>query len=175
MRKLLQFALCLMLCPVLAAQQVPANAVYPDAPATSDASDWTRVAELARGDEISVARTGGRSMRCEFAGATKDYLFCDARFRDGEYRFDRAEVERVRRDDGRRNVHIAIGGLAAAGFVWGLADPRLQSKGTPRVLVGLSGGAFGALTGCAISIPVALLVPGRMIYRHPSLPVSAVR
>jgi hypothetical protein len=99
---------------------------------------------------------------CLFAGATRDSLFCDSRFSGREYRFDRSEVERVRMDDKRRNMRILIGSFAAAGFVWGVA--KSNSDGTPRGLVGLAGAGLGALAGCAVSVPAAFLIPGRLVY-----------
>ena len=162
-RSMIQAILCIILCPLLAAQRV----ALPDSPepATTGASDWNRVRDLANSDEITVARAGGRPVPCRFAGATNDYLFCDALFSNRAYRFDRAEVECVRRDDKRRNLHILVGTFAAAGFVWGVAAP--QNDGTPRFLVGLAGAGLAALAGCAVSIPAAFLIPGRLVYRHP--------
>jgi hypothetical protein len=140
-------------------------------PAPSGTSDWGRVQDLANGEQITVARTESLSVPCLFAGATRDSLFCDSRFSGREYRFDRSEVERVRMDDKRRNMRILIGSFAAAGFVWGVA--KSNSDGTPRGLVGLAGAGLGALAGCAVSVPAAFLIPGRLVYRHASSDRSA--
>jgi len=163
MRKLLQAILCIILCPLLAAQRV----ALPDnpEPVNAGAGDWNRVRDLANSGEITVARAGGHAVPCRFAGATKDYLFCDSLFSNREYGFSRAEVNHVRMDDKRRNLRIVIGALAAAGFVWGVATP--PNVGTPRAVNGLAGAGLGALAGCAVSIPAAFLIPGRLVYRHP--------
>ena len=163
-RSMIQAALLLILCPLLAAQQ----AAMPDSPepAATGAGDWNRVRDLANSDKISVARAGGHAVPCRFTGATKDYLFCDSLFSGRAYRFDRAEVEDVRRDDKQRNLHILVGAFAAVGFVWGVAAPPSSSNPTPRGLTGLAGAGLGALAGCAVSIPAAFLIPGRLVYRH---------
>ena len=138
----------------------------PDDPqaAPSGTADWVRLQDLANGQQISVARPGGSSVPCRFAGTTKDTLFCTSLFTDREYRFDRAEIVRVRMDDKRRNLHLLIGGLAAAGFIWGVAVPN--NNGTPRFLNGLAGAGAGALAGSVVSVPAALLSPGRLVYRR---------
>jgi hypothetical protein len=144
----------------LAAQALPDNPV----PAPTGKADWGRVQDLANGEEIMVARSRGLAMPCLFAGATENSLFCESIYSGREYRFNRAEVERVRMDDKRRNMHILIGGLAAAGFIWGVATPN--SDGTPRALVGLAGAGLGAFTGLVFSLPVALLIPGRTVFHQ---------
>jgi hypothetical protein len=145
------------------AQTLPDN---PQA-APSGIADWGRVQDLANGQQISVARPGGSSVPCRFAGATNDTLFCNSLFSGREYQFKRDEVGRVRMDDKRRNLHLLIGGLAAAGFVLGVAVPN--NDGTPRFVNGLAGAGAGALAGIVVSLPVALLVPGRLVYRRPGI------
>ena len=103
-------------------------------------------------------------MPCRFAGATDDSLFCDSFYSQRQMRFDRAEVERVRSDDKRRNLTIMIGTLTAAGFIWGVATP--PDNGTPRVVTGFAGAALGALVGTVVAVPASLLIPGRLVYRH---------
>lgn len=139
----------------------------PDNPqaAPTGAADWVRVQDLANGQQISVSRPGISSVPCRFAGATNDTLYCNSLFTGREYRFNRDEIGRVRMDDKRRNLHLLIGGLAAAGFVWGVAVPN--NDGTPRFLNGLAGAGAGALAGIVVSVPAALLIPGRLVYRHP--------
>ena len=164
-RSMIQAVLCFFLCSQLVAQR----AALPDnpEPVNAGAGDWSRVRDLVNSDEITVARAGGRPVLCRFAGATNDYLFCDSLFGDRSYRFDRAEAEGVRRNDKRRNLHILIGAFAAGGLVLGVAGPPSSSNGTPRALSGLAGAGLGALAGCAVSIPAAFLIPGRLVYRHP--------
>lgn len=172
-RRLLQATLCLVVCPVLIAQQVRAIAVDSNAsqalpnnpePAPAGKADWARVQDLANGEEIMVERGGGLPVPCLFAGATGDYLFCDSLYSGHQYRFVRSQVQRVRMDDKRRNMHILIGGLAAAGFVWGVATP--PSDGYPRLLGGLAGAGIGAFAGVVVGLPVALLVPGRTVFHQ---------
>jgi hypothetical protein len=142
------------------AQALPNN---PE-PARSGAADWNRVEGLANGQPITVARQGEPSVRCQFTGATSDSLFCDSFYRQTQYRFDRADVERVRSNDKRKNLTIMIGSLMAAGFIWGVATP--PEKGTPRLVTGFAGAAAGALVGTVVAVPAALLIPGRLIYRQ---------
>ncbi|MGA9670073.1 MAG: hypothetical protein WBQ94_12745 [Terracidiphilus sp.] len=172
-RRVLQAVLCLVVCPVLIAQQLPATAVDLSAPqrlpnnpepAPAGKADWERVQDLANGEEIMVERGRGLPVPCLFAGATGDYLFCDSMYSGHQYRFVRSQVQRVRRDDKRRNVHILIGGLAAAGFIWGVATP--PADGYPRLLGGLAGAGIGAFAGVVVGLPVALLVPGRTVFHQ---------
>ncbi|HXR38760.1 MAG TPA: hypothetical protein VN776_06690 [Terracidiphilus sp.] len=147
------------------AQALPDN---PE-PARADSSGWSRVQDLANGEEIDVAHGRSHAVPCRFAGATDDDLFCESLFSGREYRFSRAEVESVRMEDKRRNMRILIGTFAAAGFIWGVAAPPSGDNGTPRFLVGLGGAGIGALAGCAVSLPAAFLIPGRLVYRRPPL------
>lgn len=144
------------------AQALPDN----PQPARPDSAGWSRVQDLANGEEITVAHGRLHAVPCRFAGATDDDLYCDSLFSGREYRFSRAEVERVRMDDKRRNMRILIGTFAGAGFLWGMVKPS-ANDGTPRALVALSGAGLGALAGCAVSLPAAFLIPGRQIYHRP--------
>jgi hypothetical protein len=157
---LIAFASIALLPAILPAQALPDN---PE-PAPSGRADWARVQDLANGEQITVARPGSFSVPCRFAGATKDDLFCDSLFSGREYRFNRSEVARVRMDDKKRNMHILIGALAVAGLVWGVATP--PGNGTPRALDGLAGAGAGAFAGLVVSLPAALLIPGRTVYRQ---------
>jgi hypothetical protein len=160
------FALVL-LPATLAAQALPDN---PEPAGSNSArtgsADWGRVQGLANGEAITVGRPGGPSVRCQFAGATSDSLFCDSFYTQRQYRFNRAEVERVRSDDKRRNVRIVVGALTAAGFTWGVTEPPSSHDGIPRFLAGFAGAGLGAITGVALALPTALLIPGKLIYRH---------
>ena len=150
---------------VLAAQALPEN---PE-PAPAGKADWGRVQELANGEQIMVTRGRGYPVLCQFSGATKDTLFCDSIYSGREYRFNRVQVQRVRMDDKKRNVHLLIGGLAAAGFIWGVATP--PTDGSPRFLTGLVGAGAGAFAGLVVGLPVALLIPGRTVF-HQSISKS---
>jgi hypothetical protein len=153
------FALALLPAS-LAAQALPDN---PN-PAPRETSGWTRVQNLANGQQITVARPGGESVPCIFAGATTDYLFCNSLYSGREYRFNRAQVARIRMDDKYRNMRILIGGLAVTGLIWGVATP--PSNGTPRALDGLVGAAAGAFAGLVVSFPIALMIPGRTVFHQ---------
>jgi hypothetical protein len=155
--------LSLVLLPATAwTQTLPDN---PE-PARTPSAGWVRIQDLARGEEINVARGGTFSVPCRFAGATDKELFCDSLFSGREYRFSRAEVERVRMDDKRRNMRILVGSFAAAGLILGVAGPRSANDVTPRALEGLAGAGIGALAGLVVSVPAAFLIPGRLVYRH---------
>jgi hypothetical protein len=172
-RRLIQSTLCLVAYPVLVAQQVPATAVHLNTsqalpnnpePAPAGKADWGRVQDLANGEEIMVERGRGLPVPCLFAGASGDYLFCDSMYSGNQYRFARSQVQRVRMDDKRRNLHTLIGGMATAGFIWGVATP--PANGDSRLLTGLAGAAIGALAGVVVGLPVALLVPGRTVFHQ---------
>jgi hypothetical protein len=173
-RRLVQCALYLFVCTVLAAQQVPAAAVNSAAsqtlpenpvPANADTAGWNRVGDLARGEEIHVAMAGGRSLHCLFAGATNEDLFCASQFSDHEFSFKRAEIENVRFNDERRNRTILISKLAIAGFGASFAVPRQPGDETPTVIRASIFGGVGALTGLVLS-PFSHFIPGRLIYRR---------
>jgi hypothetical protein len=155
----------LTLLPAAArAQTLPDN---PE-PAAKTSAGWDRIQDLARGEEINVARTGRHSVPCRFAGATDKEVFCDSMFSGREYRFGREEIERVRMEDKRRKMKILIGTFAAAGLVWGVATPPSSGSTAPRFVDGLVGAAAGGFAGLIVSLPAALLIPGRLLYRHPA-------
>ncbi len=144
-------------------------------PARPDSAGWSRVQDLANGEQIDVAHGGEHAVPCRFAGATDADLFCDSMFSDRQYRFSRAEVERIRMEDKRRNMHILIGAFAAAGFIWGAATPPPTGSTAPRFVGGLAGAAVGAFAGLVVSVPAAFLIPGRLVYHRPHAvrPLSA--
>jgi len=148
------------LTPAIAVTQA-----LPDAPNPAGAQGWNRVADIARGDEISVTTGSGRSLRCLFAGATNQDLFCASPFRDREFRFERSEIEKVRFNDERRNRNILIGTLAVVGFGGSFALPRQPGDETPKVITATIFGGIGAFTGLLLS-PLAHFIPGRLIYRR---------
>jgi hypothetical protein len=173
MRSLALLLLLVALAPaLLLAQSLPDSPTPPP----SGSADWNRVGSLVHDQEIVVSARGGRQLRCLFTGATDATLFCEpylSRAGDGEFHFDRADVDQVRLNQGRRNMKIVIWSLAGAGFVWGVSDPRLSTGGEPRLLTGLAGGAAGAFTGLVVSLPAALLIPGKLVYHRPAHALSA--
>jgi len=166
MRDIHSFSIVLLWLALLPAaawtQALPDN---PE-PAATPSAGWARVEDLPRGEQITVAGAGTYSLPCRFTGATDNDLFCDSMFSGREFRFNRAEVERVRMDGKRRNMRILIGSFAAAGLIWGVAAPPPTGSTAPRFVDGLAGAGIGALAGWAVSVPAAFLIPGRLIYRH---------
>lgn len=135
---------------------------------TRSSDDWNRLRELAHQEEINVWASRNRHVRCLFSGATDDYLFCEPRYPyqgSGEYRFDRADVDKVRLEQGERNFKRTIELSALAGAGTGAALP--SSNSGDRVLGALAGGLAGAFAGIIIAGPVALLTPGHLVYQRP--------
>ena len=167
MKHLLWILIAISILPVAARSQA-----LPDSPepAKPDVGDWNRVADLARDEEITVARTGGFTQRCRFDGAIPDRLFCYRSYPfsdERSFQIDRAEVKTIRLDQTRRNLRIIVGSAAAAGFVAGAALPKPRGNEYPRYLRGLGGAAIGTLAGFVVAVPVELLIPGKVIYRKP--------
>jgi len=137
---------------------------------TRSSEDWNRLRELVHQEEINVWASHNRHVRCLFSGATEDFLFCEPRYPYGgrsEYRFDRADVDKVRLEQGERNFKGTIAVTAGAGAVTGAALP---GNGTERIIGALAGGLAGAFAGIIIAGPVALLVPGHLVYQRPHTP-----
>jgi hypothetical protein len=154
------------LIAIVALSSAAAAQELPDSPqpAPSVPPGCARVQGLARGEEIMVTLHGWSGIPCLFAGATDTTLFCESPYDDREYRYDRVEIERVRRNDERRNRQIVVGSLVAAGFIWGVAAPN--TTGVPRVLDGLLVAGIAGLLGRVVSLPAELLIPGRLVYRQ---------
>jgi hypothetical protein len=139
----------------------------PDAPNPTDATGWNRVGDLARGEEIMVARSGGLSIPCRFAGATNTQLFCDSLFSEREMRFNRADIEKVRQDQSRRDFWTIIGGGAVGVGLWtGISSVKTHDSRT-AVAEGVAGAAIGAFLAFipAEAVKAFHLIPGRLIYR----------
>jgi hypothetical protein len=186
-RSLLYAVLFASLCPLLAAQQLPAAGAtagalqgsapaqeLPDNPQLTKPGDsgWNRVRDLARGDEIYIQTAGGIHQVCRFGGATGDYVFCDPLFDssgEGRYRIDRAEVEKIRLEPRRWSLKESAGVGAAIGFVLPLVTHRATDP-MPRVIEAPICAGIGALAGLVLSpviSSVSQLIPGRLVYRQP--------
>ncbi len=92
-----------------AAQLAPPIAVVPSRPAKIG----TASRNVAHDEEINVWASSDRHVRCLFTGATDDYLFCEPLFRrsqgsGGEYRFSRADVDKIRLEQAQRNLKRAV-------------------------------------------------------------------
>jgi hypothetical protein len=151
------------------AQSLPEN---PE-PAKTGVSEWSRVGDLAREDEITVARAGRSSLHCRFAGATTDYLFCDESIpwlSERGFRLDHADVVSVRMDQNRRNAKIIIGAGAVAGGIWGVLRTSRSYDNGSSVFGGFAGAGIGALAGFipAEAVKAFHLIPGPLIYRQSS-------
>jgi hypothetical protein len=147
----------------------------PDAPSPADGSGWNRVGDLARGDEIMIARSGRLSVPCRYAGATNDEIFCESLFNEREMRFSRADIEKIRMDRSRRDFWIVIGGGAVGIGLWtGISSLKSHDSRT-AVAEGLAGTAVGALLAFipAETVRAFHLIPGRLIYRRKAREGSA--
>jgi hypothetical protein len=155
----------LMLMGLLPASM--AAQALPDAPTPADAASWNNVNNLARGQEITVARSG-LSIRCRFAGATNDDLFCESIYTDREIRFNRADVEKIRLDQSRRNFWTVIGGGAVGGgLFFGISSLKTHDSAT-AVSEGVDGAAIGAFLAFipAETVRAFHLIPGKLIYHR---------
>ena len=131
--------------------------------------DWNRVRALAHDEEINVWSSRNRHVRCLFTGATDDFLFCEPQFAyggSGEYRFNRADVDKIRLEQGEHHFKTTVAVAAVAGIVAGAALPGTKNSGD-RVLGGLAGGLIGSFAGLLIAGPVAIFVPGHLVYQRP--------
>jgi hypothetical protein len=166
MKNYFQSFAALLLCVLLPAAATPQALPDNPQPAARESPGWAHVQNLAEGEQITVALPGGEPVHCVFTDATDDELFCNALYRGREYRFTRAEIDRLRRDDRYRNTRIVIGAFTVTGLIWGAASP--PSDGTSRALAGLAGAGVGALAGLLVSIPIALAIPGRTVFHQPA-------
>ena len=145
------------------------------APARSS-EDWNHLRDLAHQEEINVWASRNRHVRCLFSGATENYLFCEPLYPyrgNSEFRFDRADVDKVRLEQGERNFKRTIAVSAAAGAIT-MAAASNTSNGGDRFLGALAGGLAGSLAGIIIAGPVALLTPGYLVYQRPHTPRKLV-
>jgi hypothetical protein len=132
--------------------------------------DWNRVHDLTHDEQISVWASHNRHVRCLFTGATDDYLFCEPAFSrwhssQGEYRFTRADVDKVRLEQSERNFKATVIATGVAGAIAGSA--LTNGKNGSRVLGDLFGGLGGTVAGLIIGLPVAAFVPGTLVYERP--------
>jgi hypothetical protein len=142
---------------------------------TRSSEDWNRLRALAHQEEINVWASRNRHVRCLFSGATENYLFCEPLYSyrgGGEYRFDRADVEKVRLEQGERNFKRTIAVSAGVGAIT-MAAATNTSNGGDRLLGALAGGLAGGFAGIIIAGPVALLMPGHLVYQRPHTPIKA--
>lgn len=149
----------------------------PDRESTSRPSeDWNRVRTLEHDEEINVWASHNRHVRCLFTGATDDLLFCEPRFSRqgmGEYRFDRGDVDKIRLEQGEQHFKATVGVMALLGTIAGAAVNPGKNNGGERAIGGLAGGLAGAFAGIIIAGPVALFMPGHLVYERPRAPKTS--
>jgi hypothetical protein len=133
--------------------------------------DWNRVRDLTHDEQISVWASQNRHVRCLFTGATDDDLFCEPAYSRwhssrGEYRFSRIDVDKVRLEQSERNFKTTV---IATGVVGAIAGGVLTKTkfGGERVLGSIGGGLVGTMAGVIIGLPVAIFVPGQLVYQRP--------
>jgi len=138
---------------------------------TRPAEDWNRVRDLAHDEEINVWASHNRHVRCLFTDATEDHLFCEPRFPrqgSGEYHFDRTDVDKIRLEQGDRNFKATVGvGAAVGAITLAAATTTGKNGGSERLIAGLAGGLAGAFAGLIIAGPVAIFMPGHLVYERP--------
>lgn len=137
----------------------------PDAPEPAQ-SNWRRVESLTREDMITVRARGGEKYRCVFDGSTNDELFCSSMgfaYNQFNWRFQRDEVEVVRRLHERRNMILTTVVFGAAGCGFAMATPT--SNGAPAAISCAEGGLIGAGAGAFLALVSKPFVPGELIYR----------
>lgn len=153
MKSLSVVLLAMSLLPAPIEAQAP-----PDNPVSVQPPDpmWSRVEQLARGQEIEVRLTIGSPVHCRFAGATDAYLFCDL---DNPppgmqgYRFNRAQIVNVKVSQPPVNWHPALlATMAAAGIGIGFAA---SSQGASDKSAA-AGGLVTALMVGAVGYPAVL-------------------
>ena len=133
--------------------------------------DWNRVRGLAHDEEINVWASHNRHVRCLFTGATEDYLFCEPVYRHwnrggGEYRFNRVDVDKVRLEESERNFRATVATMAVAGVIGGAVATDTKYRGM-RAAGGLAGGLAGMIAGTLLGGPIAIFVPGHLVYERP--------
>jgi hypothetical protein len=135
--------------------------------------DWNRVRQLAHDEEINVWASNSRHVRCLFTGATEDFLFCEPVYRSwdragGEYRFNRVDVDKVRLEQSERNFKATAATMALAGVIGGALATNTKYGGM-RAAGGLAGGLAGMIAGTIVGGPIAIFVPGHLVYERPRM------
>ena len=150
-------------------------APQPAMPGTSAASDskydWNRVRELAHDEEINVWSSRNRHVRCLFTGATEDLLFCEPAYRHwngsgGAYRFNRVDVDKIRLEQGESKFRATVGTMATVGVVGGALATNTKNGGE-RAVGAVAGGLAGLMAGVIVGVPIAIFVPGHLVYERP--------
>jgi hypothetical protein len=182
MKHLLTILIAILLLPAaMRSQPAPTQQTQPLPPPEKPAqerlqnNDWNAVVDLPRDEEIAVKRFGGSTVRCSFAGATPDVLYCfQSSNLGGDYslQIDRASIQTVRLNQDERNRKLILGSSMAAGGLWlGIAGARAHGAAW-----GALGGMVGIGLGAAVSaipanaIAMIHLIPGKLVYRQRERP-----
>ncbi len=151
------FAQTLPEAPPPAPTQSTSNSLPPAL--ISDAA-WRRIQQIVNGKEVLVSNTYGPPLRCQFAGATDGYLFCDPPNSPAGtgYRFERASVIDVKVVKEPINWHPGLlSAMIAGGMVVGIVAATKTDAGHAAVA-----GLVGALVAGAIATPEVFLQPQPM-------------
>jgi len=118
---------------------------------------WDRMERLPRGEKIKI-RISGRWERCEFAGATDEFLYCappEDSGSDQAAQIDRLNITDFKPDHDVRNgrlifTAVTLGsGLALA--IRGYQSPGVYTPTPSAVFGGLLGTGIGAVAGAGFS------------------------
>jgi hypothetical protein len=148
---------------------------FQSAPAISVKESWNSVRELVHDEDIIVFASRNRRVHCLFSGATDDTLFCEPRHTGkGEYRFNRADVDKIRLEEGEHNIRKTVALSAIAGIAIGAATAHGSgNESAIRVAGAAVGGLAGMMVGLIIALPIAVFVPGHLVYQRPRAPHSS--
>jgi hypothetical protein len=126
-------------------------------PLTPPDGQWRKIQKLPPGAVILVTNIYGAPLRCRFAAATDDALFCDAPESPGGsgWQFDRPAVISVEATILRKNHHP---GLIAAAITGGLLVGFAATRGTDAAHAA-GAGAIGAVAVAGAGAPVAFSQP----------------
>ena len=174
-RLLVQTALCLVLSPLLAAQQIPPLAghsadsqtlVDNPQPANTHDGGWKRVQAISQGDKIAVTTASGEIFRCTVTVPSEAGLACSylrGSPAEQDYEFARDEILEVRQRHPVRDIAIATGIVSTAAFVVG----GRQVGSSFNVQLGGISAMVAGLLSTTITVPIAMNSPGHLIFLKP--------
>jgi hypothetical protein len=144
---LLPVGLCAQALPD-APVPAPPNPQASVPPAPYDAR-WNRIEQISDGQLIVVRTTHGDKVRCRFAGATNNCLFCDPPGMQSSQpglRFDRASIVSVREAEPKSDRHPVLLTVAAVlGIAVGVAAAQGDDDRTAALAGFLTAGLVGGL------------------------------
>lgn len=158
--KLLSISIAFVLLPVgLRAQALPDAPVpaqpNPQTPAPYDAR-WSRIEQISDGQPIVVRTLNGDKVRCRFAGATNDCLFCDPlglQSSQPGLRFDRASIVSVHEAEPKSDLHpVLLTVSAVLGIAVGVAAAQTGDDRTAAAAGLITAGLVGGIGYSAIQM-----------------------